>query len=144
MVVIVEDLEFIRQGLAEQHSARSAKRLNIAVTAYGEQGVKDMEDRGFVAYPGYGGFYFDHLTLRRSTVPKTKKRYLSFSKRSIPPWIYCLFCFAFFFGTEPAYLVLIVVDAVDLHTSEYAEADAPAEEQADYEHGDFHSTFLPS
>ena len=31
--------------------------------------------------------YFDHLTLRRSTVPKTKKRYLSFSKRLIPPCV---------------------------------------------------------
>ena len=103
-----------------------------------------MEDRGFVAYPCYGGFYFDHLTLRRSTVPKTKKRYLSFSKRSIPPWIYCLFCFSSLFGTEPAYLVLIVVDTVDLHTTEDTEADAPAEEQADHEHGDLHFTFLPS
>ena len=72
MVVIVKDLEFIRHGLAEQHRARSAERLDIAVTAYGEQGVKDMQNICFISYPGYGGFYFDHLTLRRSTVPKTK------------------------------------------------------------------------
>ena len=144
MVVIVEHLELVRYGFSQQYRTGAAERLNIAVTAYGKQGIQDMEDRGFVAYPGYGGFYFDHLTLRRSTVPKTKKRYLSFSKRSIPPWIYCLFCFSSLFGTEPAYLVLIVVDAVDLHTTEDTEADAPAEEQANYEHGDLHFTFLLS
>ena len=103
-----------------------------------------MEDRGFIAYPSYRGFYFDHLTLRRSTVPKTKKRYLSFSKRLIPPWIYCLFSFTSFFGAESAHLVLIVVDAFDLHTSEDTEADAPAEKETDNEYCDFHSTFLPS
>ncbi len=103
-----------------------------------------MEDRGFVTYPGYRGFYFDHLTLRRSTVPKTKKRYLSFSKRLIPPCVIWLFCFGSLFGTKPAYLVLIVVDAVDLHTSEDAEADATAEKETDNEHCDFHFTFLPS
>ena len=57
---------------------------------------------------------------------------------------YCLFCFVSFFGAESAYLVLIVVDTVDLHTTEDTEADAPAEEQADHEHGDLHFTFLPS
>ena len=95
VVVIVEDLEFIRHGLAEQHSTRSAERLNIAVAAYGKQGIQDMKDRGFVAYPGYGGFYFDHLTLRRSIIQKTKKRYLSFSERLIPLFyaFISLFCF---------------------------------------------------
>ena len=73
MVVIVEYLEFIRHGFSEQYRTGAAERLNIAVTAYGEQSVQDMQDRGFVADPCYGGFYFDHLTLRRSTVPKTKK-----------------------------------------------------------------------
>ena len=144
MVVIVEHLEFVRYGFSQQYRTGAAERLNIAVKAYGKQGVQDMEDRGFVAYPGYRGFYSDHLTLRRSTVSKTKTRYLSFSKRLIPPWIYYLFCFSFLFGAEPAYLVLIVVDAVDLHTSENTEADAPAEEQANYEHGDLNFTFLLS
>ena len=57
----------------------AAKGFQAAGGAAGikKQGVKDMEDRGFVAYPGYGGFYFDHLTLRRSTVIKKKRRYLS-------------------------------------------------------------------
>ena len=73
MVVIVEHLELVRHGLPQQYRTGAAERLDIAVTAYGKQGIQDMEDRGFVAYPGYGGFYFDHLTLRRSTVPKTKK-----------------------------------------------------------------------
>ena len=73
MVIIVEHLEFIRYGLAGQHSTRPAERLDIAVAAYWEQGVKDMQDICFISYPSYGGFYFNHLTLRRSTVPKTKK-----------------------------------------------------------------------
>ena len=89
----VEDLEFIRHGLSEQHGTRSAERLNIVVTAYGKQGIQDMEDRGFVAYPGYGGFYFDHLTLRRSIIQKTKKRYLSFPERLIPPYVYFIILF---------------------------------------------------
>ena len=72
MVVIVEDLEFIRHGLAEQHGTRPAERLYIAVAAYWEQGIQDMQDICFISYPSYGGFYFNHLTLRRSTVPKTK------------------------------------------------------------------------
>ena len=77
MIVIVEYLEFVRHGFSEQYRTGAAERLDIAVTAYGKQGIQDMEDRGFVAYPGYGGFYFDHLTLRRSTVIKKKRRYPS-------------------------------------------------------------------
>ena len=42
-----------------------------------KQGVKDMQNICFISYPCYGGFYFDHLTLRRSTVIKKKRRYLS-------------------------------------------------------------------
>ena len=72
MIVIVEYLKFIRHGLAEQHSTGAAERLDITVAAYWEQGVKDMQNICFISYPSYGGFYFDHLTLRRSTVPKTK------------------------------------------------------------------------
>ena len=72
MVVIVENLEFIRHGFSQQYRSGAAKRLNIAVAAYWEQGIQDMQDIGFISYPSYGGFYFDHLTLRRSTVPKTK------------------------------------------------------------------------
>ncbi len=56
MVVIVEHLEFVRHGFSEQYRTGAAERLDIAVTAYGEQSVQDMKDRGFVAYPGYGDF----------------------------------------------------------------------------------------
>ena len=57
----------------------AAKGFQAAGGAAGikKQGVKDMQNICFISYPGYGGFYFDHLTLRRSTVIKKKRRYLS-------------------------------------------------------------------
>ena len=58
MVIIVDHLEFIRYGLAEQHSARPAERLDIAVAAYWEQSVKDMQNICFISYPSYGGILF--------------------------------------------------------------------------------------
>ena len=58
----------------------AAKGFQAAGGAAGikKQGVKDMQNICFISNPSYGGFYFDHLTLRRSTVPKTKSSIFRF------------------------------------------------------------------
>ena len=78
------------EGMAHSSNGDKASTPNIAVTAYGKQGIQDVEDRGFISYPSYRGFYFDHLTLRRSTVPKTKKA-VSFVFKTIDTAVDLLF-----------------------------------------------------
>ena len=53
-IVIVEHLEPVRHGLAQQHRARPAERLNIPLVIQRKQRIQNREDGRLVAHPRHG------------------------------------------------------------------------------------------